>query len=255
MTTQQPSQDQSENSAPDSRQQPEFHAKDWRAHRRAVANALNADQPATILDICCGDGWVPGSLTYPASVHGFDLYADGPEGYAFFQTGDFNQGVPENFGQYDAAICCEAMGYLQNPGMFLQSVRKHLKPGGKFILSIPNPNYAGARINHLIQGFPRSYSWFSQNDTPEPHMPWLTLGLFQLWLLLGLNGFKDINVLEVDERKPRRASERLVGGIIKAYARKRLKQAQTPSVAKLWEQALSDQIVYGRQLVVSAIVA
>jgi hypothetical protein len=112
MTTQQPSQDQSENSAPDSRQQPEFHAKDWRAHRRAVANALNADQPATILDICCGDGWVPGSLTYPASVHGFDLYADGPEGYAFFQSGDFNQGVPENFGQYDAAICCEAMAML-----------------------------------------------------------------------------------------------------------------------------------------------
>jgi SAM-dependent methyltransferase len=230
-------------------------AQDSRSHRQAVAKALNEIQPATILDICCGDGWVPESLTYQASVHGLDLYAESPQGYAFFQNGDFNLGVPDSFGQYDAAICCEAMGYLQNPGMFLQSVRAHLKPGGRFILSVPNPNYAGARINHLIQGFPRSYSWFSQNDTPEPHMPWLTLGLFQLWLLLGLNGFKDITVLEVDEPKPRRAWERLVGGIIKAYARKRLKKAQSKNVANLWAQALSDQVVYGRQLVISAVVA
>ncbi len=225
---------------------------DTKAHRRAVARELNAHQPAMILDICCGDGWVPGSLTYPASVHGMDLYAQGPAGYDFFLTGDFNQGLPEGLSIYDAAICCEAMGYLQNPGMFLQSVRKHLKPGGKFILSVPNPNYAGARINHLIQGFPRSYSWFSQNETPEPHMPWLSLGLFQLWLLLGLNGFKDITVLEVDEKKPRRQWEKSVGWIIKGYAKKRFNKANSDSVARLWEQAMSDQIVYGRQLVVSA---
>lgn len=225
---------------------------DAKAHRRTVAQALNDFQPATIFDICCGDGWVPESLTYQASVHGMDLYTQGPKNYDFFLTGDFNLGLPDSLGEYDAVICCEAMGYLQNPGTFLQSVRKHLKTGGKFILSVPNPNFAGARVNHLIQGFPRSYSWFSQNETPEPHMPWLTLGLFQLWLILGLNGFKDITVLEVDERKPRRLWEKSVGWIIKGYARKRFKKAQTPSVARLWEQAQSDQIVYGRQLVISA---
>ncbi|NDY81651.1 class I SAM-dependent methyltransferase [Orrella sp. NBD-18] len=224
-----------------------------RTHRLAVAKALNESRPTTILDICCGDGWLPESLEYPAHIHGLDLYAESPSGYALFQKGDFNLGVPDNLGRYDAAICCEAMGYLQNPGLFLQSVRAHLNPGGRFILSVPNPNYAGARINHLIQGFPRSYSWFSQNDTPEPHMPWLTLGLFQLWLLLGLNGFKDITVLEVQEPKPRRSWERLVGWIIKAYARKRVRKAKNESVRRLWEQALSDQVVYGRQLVVSAV--
>ena len=226
-----------------------------KAHRKAVANELNARKPATIIDICCGDGWVPSSLTYPAAVHGIDFYAQAPANYAYFQTADFNLGLPDNLGLYDAATCCEAMGYLQNPGMFLQSVRKHLKPGGQFILSVPNPNYAGARLNHLIQGFPRSYSWFSQNETPEPHMPWLTLGLFQLWLLLGLNGFKDIKVLDVDEPKPRNQSEKPIGWIIKSYAKKRFNSAKTPSVARLWEQAMSDQIVYGRQLVIAATAA
>ena len=99
-----------------------------------------------------------------------------------------------------------------------------------------------------------SYSWFAQNTTAEPHMPWLTLGLFQLWLLLGLNGFTHITVHEVDEKKPRRQIEKLAGWLIKAYARKKIKTAASVAVAELWRQALSDQVVYGRQLVISAIV-
>jgi 2-polyprenyl-3-methyl-5-hydroxy-6-metoxy-1,4-benzoquinol methylase len=223
-----------------------------KAHRLAVASVLNALKPQTVLDICCGDGWLPSALAHPALVHGFDFYAAAPAGYAQFQAADFNLGIPESFGQYDAAVCCEAMGYLQNPGLFLQSVRAHLKPGATFVLSLPNPNYAGARINHLIQGFPRSYSWFAQNTAAEPHMPWLTLGLFQLWLLLGLNGFTDVTVHEVDEQKPRRQSERLIGWLVKGYARKKIKSAHSAAVAQLWRQASSDQVVYGRQLVVSA---
>ena len=228
------------------------HVNNNKAYRLAVASVLNALKPQTVLDICCGDGWLLGALTHPAQVHGIDFYAEAPAGYAQFQAADFNLGIPETFGQYDAAVCCEAMGYLQNPGLFLQSVRAHLKPGATFVLSLPNPNYAGARINHLIQGFPRSYSWFAQNTTAEPHMPWLTLGLFQLWLLLGLNGFTEVTVHDVDEKKPRRQSERLIGWLIKGYARKKIKSAPSPAVAQLWRQALSDQVVYGRQLVVSA---
>jgi SAM-dependent methyltransferase len=231
------------------------HVNNNKAHRLAVAGVLNALKPQTVLDICCGDGWLPDALAQPAVVHGIDFYAEAPAGYAQFQTADFNLGIPDAFGQYDAAVCCEAMGYLQNPGLFLQSVRAHLKPGATFVLSLPNPNYAGARINHLIQGFPRSYSWFAQNTTAEPHMPWLTLGLFQLWLLLGLNGFTDIAVHEVDEKKPRRQSERIIGWLVKGYARKKIKSAQSAAVAQLWRQALSDQVVYGRQLVISAKVA
>ena len=223
-----------------------------KAYRRTVARVLNALRPQTVLDICCGDGWLPRALAHPTVVDGIDFYECAPEGYAQFQMADFNLGIPETFGQYDAAICCEAMGYLQNPGLFLQSVRAHLKPNATFVLSLPNPNYAGARINHLIQGFPRSYSWFAQNHSAEPHMPWLTLGLFQLWLLLGLNGFTDITVHEVDEKKPRRQSERIIGCFIKAYARKKIKSASSTLVAQLWRQALSDQVVYGRQLVISA---
>jgi SAM-dependent methyltransferase len=224
-----------------------------KAHRFAVATTLNDFAPAKILDVCCGDGWLTHALTYPAVIDGIDFYALAPKDYNHFVHADFNLGVPDELPSYDAIVCCEAMGYLQNPGGFVQSVRRHLNSHGRFVLSIPNPNYVGARVNHLIQGYPRSYSWFAQNDTPEPHMPWLSLGLFQLWLLLGLNGFDSITVHEVDEPKPRRVWEYGLGWLVKNYARRQLRKADSEALRRLWSQACSDQVVYGRQLVISAV--
>lgn len=224
-----------------------------KAYRSSVARALIEKQPKKVLDICCGDGWLPYALGNEVELHGVDLFEQAPDGYHRFKVADFNQGLPDGLDQYDVIVCCEAMGYLQNPGLFLQSVRKHLKEDGMFILSIPNPNYVGARVNHLIQGFPRSYSWFKQNEALEPHMPWLSLGVFQLWLLLGLNGLKDMQVHDVDEEKPRHVWEYILGWIAKSYAKRRFKKAQSNSVRQIWQHAMRDQVVYGRQLVVSAI--
>ncbi len=223
-----------------------------KAYRAAVARALVEKNPRKVLDVCCGDGWLPSVLGPEVELHGIDLFEGAPAGYHQFRVADFNQGLPKDLEQYDAIVCCEAMGYLQNPGLFLQSVRKHLKDDGVFILSIPNPNYVGARVNHLIQGFPRSYSWFKQNESLESHMPWLSLGVFQLWLLLGLNGFKEMQVHEVDEEKPRHAWEYLLGWVAKSYAKRRFNTAPTESVRQVWEHAMRDQVIYGRQLVVSA---
>jgi hypothetical protein len=174
-----------------------------------------------VLDICCGDGWLLNALRHPVVIDGIDFYSPAPQGYGLFVHADFNAGVPNEL--------------------------------GRFVLSVPNPNYVGARVNHMIQGYPRSYSWFAQNDTPEPHMPWLSLGLFQLWLLLGLNGFEEISVHDVDEPKPRRVWEHGLGWIVKNYARRQFRKADSENLRRLWSQALSDQIVFGRQLVISAV--
>jgi SAM-dependent methyltransferase len=223
-----------------------------KAYRASVTSALVATAPKKVLDICCGDGWLPHVLGPDVELHGVDLFEEAPAGYHHFRVADFNHGLPPELDQYDAIVCCEAMGYLQNPGVFLQSVRQHLNDDGMFILSIPNPNYVGARVNHLIQGFPRSYSWFKQNEHLEPHMPWLSLGVFQLWLLLGLNGFKEMQVHEVEEEKPRHAWEYLLGWIAKGYAKRRFNKAKTESVRQVWGHAMRNQVIYGRQLVVSA---
>ena len=224
-----------------------------KAHRLAVARVLNETRPKSILDIACGFGWVKPALQFEARVFGMDYYCDQPEGYDGFERADFNLGVPDTMGLFDAAVCCEAMGYLQNPGMFVASVRRHLYMGGTFVLSVPNPTFAGARLTNLVQGAPRSYTGFVENRNPDPHMPWLALGIYQLWLLLGLNGFDRITVQEVPEPKPKHAWERVVGGVAKGYLRRRLRKASSDHERQLWIQAMTDQAIYGRQLVVSAV--
>ena len=229
--------------------------KDGKPYRKTVARILNQLKPTTIVDIACGDGWVGKSLDYKATIHGTDFYAPPPQSYDLFKKADFNQGIPDDFGHYDAAVCCEAMLYLQNPGLFLNNIRDHLRAGGIFIITGTNPIYAGARLNHLVQGFPRSYSHFVQNASPEPHMPWLSLGLFQLWLLLGLHGFKEITVHEVDEEKPKRLWEIPIGWIAKMYCRSRLRKSKSENERRLWSQALSNQVIYGRRMVITAVSA
>ncbi len=68
-----------------------------------------------------------------------------------------------------------------------------------------------------------------------------------------MNGFEEISVHDVDEPKPRRAWEHGLGWIVKNYARRQFRKADSESLRMLWSQALSDQVVYGRQLVISAV--
>ena len=84
-------------------------------------------------------------------------------------------------------------------------------------------------------------------------MPWLPLNFYQLRFLLGLNGFNDIQIHEVDEPKPKHGWERLVGFIAKGYVRRRLRKATSDQERLMWQQALSDQLIYGRRLVLSAV--
>jgi len=227
--------------------------QDGKPYRKTVAKILNYIKPHVVLDIACGDGWTGKALTYDVTLHGIDYYSPPPFGYDKFITADINKGVPDNLGMHDAVVCCETMHYLQNPGLFLQSVRRHLQTQGMFIVTVPNPTYSGARLNYFLQGFPRSYSYFVQNAIPMSHMPWLSLGLFQLWLLLGLNGFKDIKVHDVEEKKPKNIYEIPLGWFAKKYYRRRLKGSNSENERHLWTQALSDQVIYGRHLVISAI--
>jgi SAM-dependent methyltransferase len=44
--------------------------------------------------------------------------------------------------QFDTIVAGELIEHLDNPGLFLTAVRRHLKPGGKLILTTPNPFYA-----------------------------------------------------------------------------------------------------------------
>ena len=225
---------------------------DFKPYRVTVANILNRLKPASVLDIACGEGWIKKCMLTPVKVHGLDFYTESPPDYDLFTQANLDQGIPATCGQFDVAVCCEAITYLQNLGVFFSSVHKHIKPGGCFVISLPNPIYGASRVDQVIQGFPRANNYFVQ-PVADSHMPWLPLNFYQLWFVLGINGFSDIKVHDVDEPKPKHFWERIVGAIAKSYIRRRLKKSKSEHERILWTQALSDQLIYGRRLVISAI--
>ncbi len=45
--------------------------------------------------------------------------------------------------QFDTIVAGELIEHLENPGLFLRNMRRHLKPAGTLIISTPNPFYQG----------------------------------------------------------------------------------------------------------------
>lgn len=69
-----------------------------------------------------------------------------------FYCHNVNQGLLFKDNTADYIICLETLEHLENPTFFLSEVKRVLKPGGKLILSLPNPFYWGeiiGQIRHL----------------------------------------------------------------------------------------------------------
>jgi SAM-dependent methyltransferase len=226
--------------------------KSGKPYRATVLSLLNELNPTSILDIACGDGWLVNNLSGKCVVDGVDYYHSPPLGYRQFFSADINQGLPPNLPSYDAIVCCEAIAYLENPGLFLRQAISFLNPGGRIIISTPNPIYVSSRFFFLVRGYFPGFSHFIQNRTAEPHMPWNPIGWPQFWLLAGLAGFDDIQLHDVDEPKPKHSLERMFGFPMKLYAARKKRLASSLIEKGFWGSFGSNQVVFGRNLVVSA---
>lgn len=56
-----------------------------------------------------------------------------------FISHNVNSGIPFPDSSTDYLFCLEVLEHLENPTAFMAEVKRILKPGGKLILSVPNP--------------------------------------------------------------------------------------------------------------------
>lgn len=219
---------------------------------RTIAHIVGQIKPASILDAPAGGGWLAAALDYNPRIEGIDLYAGQPQGYTNFFVYDLDQGLPPSLPTYDMAVCCEGIEHLANPGLLLNSLFTHLKPGGTLIVSTPNTWYPAARLTYLLRGFFPSFPCLAGKIHRGTHMHILPWTWPQLYLFLRLSGYEDVALHDVDERKPKHLFEHMIGWPLTNYCRKRGREAATEEEASFWRTAGSAQSLYGRRLVVSA---
>lgn len=229
------------------------HPWEGKPYRHAVANQLAQSGARSVLDLATGDGWLAAALADGVTIDGVDLFqAVPPPSYRTFIRTDINKGVPAQLDRYDAVVCCEAIAYLTNLGNFLDSIAEHLNSEGIVIISTPNPLYIGSRVLMMLRGCFPGFSFFLKNTEAVAHMPWSALGWPQLWFLLGQSGFKDIQMLDVPEKKPKHFFEALLGLPAWLYCRGKAKKCSSAEERAFWTFAGSRQSLFGRRLVVSA---
>ena len=190
---------------------------------------------------------------FAAQIDGIDLYDKPPAGYRSFRTADLDAGLPEDLGSYEAIVCCEGLEHFANPDLFLRSAFRHLAPGGTLVVTTPNVWYPGARVQYLLRGFFPGFPSLAGRIRRGSHMHLMPWSFPQLHLFLTLAGFGGIGLHDVDEPRPRRLYEWLVGLPQYLYCASRARKAAGEEERRYWTQAGSRQSVWGRRLVVSAI--
>ncbi|PIQ10888.1 MAG: methyltransferase type 11 [Hydrogenophilales bacterium CG_4_9_14_3_um_filter_59_35] len=222
-------------------------------YQPVVASILNQSRPATILDAPSGSGWLKGLLGFDAQIDGLDLFAPPPDAYRTFRSIDLDLGLPDDLGLYEAIVCCEGIEHFGNPDLFFRTARRHLVHGGRLIVTTPNVWFPEARLQFFLRGFFPSFPCLVGRIERGTHMHIMPWSFPQLFLFLRLNGFEDITLHDTEEKKPKRVYERLLGIPQALYCRHKRNKSITEEERAFWSFAGSEQSIYGRRLVVSAV--
>jgi SAM-dependent methyltransferase len=217
-----------------------------------VAAILSRTGAKTVLDAPSGNGWLRTAIASNVAIDGVDLYEAKPQGYRDFRPGDLDHGFPADLPTYDAVVSCEGIEHVGNPELFLRSAAARLNVGGTIVITTPNTWHPAARAQYLSRGFFPGFPALVGRIEKGTHMHITPWSFGQLYLYLTLAGFTDVTLHDVDEPKPRRTWERLLGPLSRAYCTSRFNKAKSEEERRFWRQAGSPQSIYGRKLVVSA---
>lgn len=150
-----------------------------------------------VLDVGCGDGvrYAPMLLKAGIDLYGVEI---SPQAVAMAtangikaQCVDLSQPLPFETASFDRVMCLEVLEHLIDPEYAVREIRRVLKPGGMFLVSVPNVGQWRRRVELLLLGR------FDAGGTPMTGKaaPWRDphIRFFSAWSLrqmLILSGFR-----------------------------------------------------------------
>jgi len=130
--------------------------------------SLASSLPSKIIfDVGPGDGRMRYIESAGFSWRGFDQTAWGD-----VQRWDLTEPCPTPDASVGAVLLLDVIEHLLNPGLALKNIATVLQPGGRLILTTPNPRWSASRVHNLFRG---NLSGFTQRDLDDNHhvfTPW-----------------------------------------------------------------------------------
>lgn len=221
--------------------------------KEVVGRILKEEAPGVVLDAPCGNGWILDNLDKEnVQVDGIDLFSGKVEGYRNFMEADLDQGIPRDQGVYDCIVCCEGIEHLANPGLFFESAREHLQPGGLLIVTTPNVWYPESKLQYFSRGFFPGFPCLVGRIERGTHMHIMPWSYPHLYLYLRLFGFTEITLHEEPLSRAKHWWEYGLGWGQLLYCRNKEKKSKSEEERFFWKNAASRGSIFGRHLIVSA---
>jgi 2-polyprenyl-3-methyl-5-hydroxy-6-metoxy-1,4-benzoquinol methylase len=125
--------------------------------RRLVVRMISeSDLAGELLDFGAGTGELLKILSQfeRLNVRGTDILAR-PEDLSRrvgWHQQDLNDDLPQFAEYFDAVVCSEVIEHLENPRATFRTIARLLKPGGKFILTMPNQENIRSFLTLVFRG-------------------------------------------------------------------------------------------------------
>ena len=142
------------------------HSGEERMRFKKASAVARVAPNARVLDIGCRDGGLRAFLPESVRYQGLDVAPEFARSDILIQ--DIAQGIPFPDGSFDDVFAIEVLEHVHNPWGALSEINRVLRPGGVFVLSVPNPYHAKELIWNLFRIPDRQghiYAWTRQAMT------------------------------------------------------------------------------------------
>ncbi len=214
-----------------------------------------------VADLGCGDGDYSVALTkmgFKVTACDLDVKRFRHRGEIDFKICDVTKKLPFDDASLDYVVLAEVIEHLRNPYQVMQEISRVLRPGGKLILSTPNILNLKSRIRFLFEGCWEFFREPTLENSTNPNGVIFNLHLIP-WR------YHELEYLLVDSRFEVQTVATSVYdskglSFLKPLIRFQLRTKEKSSrkkggldYSRMNKVMLSDEILYGRHLIVKAV--
>lgn len=91
---------------------------------------------------------------------------------SFIATWDLTDPCPIDGAGAGVVLLLDVIEHLVNPGLALTNIARVLRPGGRLILTAPNPRWSRSRIHAVLHGYPTCFSRSDLDENGHVFTPW-----------------------------------------------------------------------------------